>query len=79
MLQNYFYVRTTADMCKLNASTIPDPMPPTTLLSGAVRVATLTTDGPAGLCGAMLGRYKQPNPSELMSSSTAGGGAEGLG
>ena len=55
---------------------IPEPIPPTTLVSGAVRVATLTTDGPAGDCGAMLGRYKQPKPSAPMSISTKGGNGE---
>jgi len=42
-------------------------------LSNAPIFPTVTTLGPAGLCGATLGRYRQPNPSADISNSTNGG------
>lgn len=47
---------------------IPEPIPPIALLSIDVNPVAA-----AGAWGAMLGKYKQPNPSADISNSTNGG------
>lgn len=58
-INNYFY--------NFLFQYLPEPIPPSTLLSA------VTTVGGVVLCGAILGKYKQANPSALMSNSTNGG------
>lgn len=52
---------------------IPVPMPVTTVWSVPPIMPAETTDGVTGPCGAILGKYMQPNPSQLMSNSTNDG------
>jgi len=51
----------------------PVPMPVTTAWSVPPITPADTTDGVTGPCGAMLGRYMQPKPSQDMSNSTNDG------
>jgi len=48
-------------------------MPVTTVWSVPPIMPADTTDGVTGPCGAILGRYMQPKPSQLMSNSTNDG------
>ena len=52
---------------------IPVPMPVTTVWSVPPIIPAETTDGVMGPCGAMLGKYIQPKPSQLISNSTNDG------
>ena len=52
---------------------LPVPIPPTTALSEPPIMPAFTTDGFGGPCGAMLGKYRHPNPSAFMSNSTNAG------
>jgi len=52
---------------------VPVPMPVTTVWSVPPIMPAETTDGVIGPCGAILGRYMQPKPSQLMSNSTNDG------
>ena len=49
------------------------PIPVTTVWSVPPIMPAETTDGVTGPCGAILGRYMQPKPSQLMSNSTNDG------
>jgi len=52
---------------------IPVPMPVTTFWSVPPIIPADTTDGVIGPCGAILGRYMHPKPSQLISNSTNDG------